>query len=189
MPKLPIAILMMSLASLARADAVGYSGILDCRAESELLSAEHHHDWSEATHAARWEMISTTKDVFTSNNSYASLVVRNKQNHAQLFRVPTPALTQLWISNDSGFIVGISNIKLWNPVQVVVFNSQGALVLAKSVDSSSFPGVSESASNWVHWYKEPQPRISIESKGDSYSLHIEGNNGVDRVFMIEGVRQ
>ena len=76
-----IANLMISLASLARADAVGYSGIFDCRAESELLSAEHHHDWSEATQAARWEMISTTKDVFTSNNVFASLVVRNKQNH------------------------------------------------------------------------------------------------------------
>ena len=189
MRKWLIAMLMMSLASLARADATGYSGIFDCRAENELLSAEHHHDWSEATHAARWEMISTTKDVFTSNNSYASLVVRNRQSQAQLFRVPTPALTHLWISNDSRFIVGISNIKLWNPVQVVVFNSKGALVLAKPVESSSFPGVSESVSNWVYWYKEPQPRISIETKGDSYSLHIEGNSGIDRVFMFKDVRQ
>ena len=93
-----IAVLMMSLASLAWADAVGYSGIFDCRAENELLSAEHHHDWSEATRAVRWEMISTTQDVFTSNNSYASLVVRNKQIDVQLFKVPTPALTHLWIS-------------------------------------------------------------------------------------------
>ena len=97
--------------------------------------------------------------MFTSNNSYASLVVRNRQTHSQLFRVPTPALTHLWISDDSRFIVGISDIKLWNPVQVVVFNSKGDLVLSKSVDSNSFPGVSESVSNWVYWYKEPQPRI------------------------------
>ena len=184
-----IAVLMMSLASLARADAAGYSGIFDCRAENELLSAEHHHDWSEATRTARWQMISTTKDVFTSNNVFASLVVRNKQHNAQLFKVPTPALTHLWISNDSRFIVGISNIKLWNPVQVVVFNTKGTLVLSKSVDLSSFPGVSESVSNWVHWYKEPRPRISIETKGDYYSLHVEGNNGVDRVFMFKDVRQ
>ena len=125
-----IAVLVMSLASLAWADAVGYSGIFDCGAENELLSAEHHHDWSEATRAARWDMISTTRNVFTSSNSYASLVVRNKQNDAQLFKVPTPALTHLWISNDSRFIVGISNIKLWNPVQVVVFNTKGTLVAA-----------------------------------------------------------
>jgi hypothetical protein len=60
-----MAIAMASLASLALADAVGYSGVFGCTAESELLSAEHHHDWSETTHDARWEMISTTKDVFT----------------------------------------------------------------------------------------------------------------------------
>jgi len=180
---------MMSLASLAQADRVGYSSIFDCKAENELLYAEHHHDWSEATSAARWEMISTTKNVFTSNNSYAGLVVRNKRDHAQLFRVPTPALTHLWISDDSRFIVGISNIKLDNPIQVVVFNMKGTLVLAKSVADGDFPGVSESVSNWVHWYKEPQPRISIETKGDFSSLHIEGNSGVDRVFTFKDIRE
>lgn len=183
-----VAMLMMSLASPVHADAVGYSGVFDCNAESELLSAEHHHDWSETTHDARWEMISTTRNVFSPKNTYASLVVRNKQTHAQLFRAPTPALTHLWISKDSKFIVGISNIKEWNPVQVVVFDSTGALVLARSVVSSSFPGVSETVSNWVHWYKEPEPRISIETKGESYSLRIEGNNGVDRVFTFQDVR-
>ena len=182
-----IAIVMTALTSVAWADAVGYSGIVACKAESERLSAEHHHDWSQATHDARWEMISTTRDVFTSKNTYASLVVTDKESHEQLFKVPTPALTYLWISDDSRFIVGISNIKLWNPIQVVVFNASGALVLAKPVGQYSFPGVGESVTNWVKWYKEPQPRISIESKGGLYTLHIEGNNGEDREFTFKDV--
>jgi hypothetical protein len=161
---------MISLAFLARADRVGYFSIYDCKAENELLYAEHH-DWSKATRAARWKMISTTKDVFTSSNSYARLVVRNKRDQSQLFRVPTPALTHLWISQDSRFIVGISNTKLDNPIQVVVFNTKGMLVLAKSVD------------------KEPQPQISIETSGDFSSLHIEGNSGVDRVFTFKDIRE
>ena len=66
---------------------------------------------------------------------------------------------------------------------------KGTLVLAKSVAGGDFPGVSESVTNWVYWYKEPQPRISIETKGDFSSLHIEGNSGVDRVFTFKDIRE
>lgn len=177
-----IVLALLFLAPFAWADRVGYQGIFDCRVESEVLSAEHHHDWSRATRDARWEMISTTQDVFTPKNTYASLVVTDKNSGAVLFRVPTPALRYLWISGDSKFIVGRSDIQLWNPVQVVVFNSKGRLALARHVGYGSFPGVSVSASNWVHWYKETEPKISIETRGDSYTLHVEGNNGADRTF-------
>jgi hypothetical protein len=47
-----------------RADAVGHSSVFDCSASSDRLVAEHHHDWSEITHDARWKMINTDKDIF-----------------------------------------------------------------------------------------------------------------------------
>jgi hypothetical protein len=166
------------------ADAVGYSSVFDCSAESSRLLAEHHHDWSESTRDARWKMISTDKDAFGAQNTYSSLRVRNIQDGKQLFTVPVPALTHLWISPDSRFIVGISNIKLWNPIQVVVFNSGGKRLLAQQVQSSSFAGVSESVSNWVNWYKEPVPTISISPSQNGYTLLIEGNNGGSRLFQF-----
>jgi hypothetical protein len=165
-----------------RADAVGYSSVSNCSANSDQLLAEHHHDWSEATRDARWRMISTDKDIFNSQNTYSSLSVKDLGNGRQLFTAPVPALTHLWISGDSRFIVGISNIKLWNPIQVVVFSSRGTRLLARQVQSSSFAGVSESVSNWVNWYKEPIPRISISPSQGGYTLIIEGNNGEPRTF-------
>jgi hypothetical protein len=166
------------------ADAVGYSSVFSCSAKSSQLLAEHHHDWSETTRDARWKMISTDKDLFTTQNTYSSLHVSDLRDGRQLFTAPVPALTHLWISEDSRFIVGISNIKLWNPIQVVVFCSRGTRLLARQVQSSSFAGVSESVSNWVNWYKEPIPRISISPSQDGYTLLIEGNNGEPRVFKI-----
>jgi hypothetical protein len=165
-----------------RADAVSYSSVFGCSAESSQLLANHHHDWSESTHDARWKMISTDRGVFTTQNTYSSLRVSDLRDGKQLFSVPVPALTHLWISQDSHFIVGISNIKLWNPIQVVVFNSRGNRLLAQQVQSSSFAGVSESTSNWVNWYKEPMPKISLSPSQDGYTLLIEGNNGEPRRF-------
>jgi hypothetical protein len=165
-----------------RADAVGYSSVYDCSASSDRLVAEHHHDWSENTHDARWKMISTDKDVFNLQNTYSSLTVKDVRNGTQLFSAPVPALSHLWISGDSRFIVGISSIKLWNPIQIVVFSSRGTRLLARQVRSSSFEGASESVSNWVHWYKEPVPKISIAPSKDGYALTIERNNGEPRVF-------
>jgi hypothetical protein len=184
-----MAIALLSLSSLAQADGIGYQKISDCQVESEHLLAVHHHDWSSATRDARWQMISTTQNVFTPENSYASLVVEDKRTHTQLFKVPTPALTQLWISDDSRFIVGISSIKLWNPVQVVVFNARGVLLVAKQVETGTFPGVVESVTNYVWWYKEPSPRFSLQATGDSYTLRIEGNQGTDREFTFKDIPQ
>ena len=66
-------VLPLLAGSSAFADAVSYSKVVDLRAESAAVVAEHHHDWSKATQDARWKMISTTKDPFTAENTYAYL--------------------------------------------------------------------------------------------------------------------
>ncbi len=180
--RLLAAMLLASIGIVALADRVGYSLVFDCKAVSEDIIAEHHHDWSESTRAARWKMISTDKDVFNSKNTYSFLRVVGRRDSRQKFQVPVPALAHLWISPDSRFIVGVSNIKLWNPAQLVVLNARGTVLLAKSIQASSFPGATESVSNWVTWYKEPSPAISIQATGSSYTLSIEGNNGEKRIF-------
>ncbi len=176
------ALIAAGCAGLLVADAIGYSLVYDCKAENSQFVAEHHHDWSEATRKARWKMISTDKNVLSSENTYSSLLLTSRGDGREIFQVPTPALSYLWISPDSRFIVGVSNIKLWNPLQLVVLNAQGAVLLAKPVDESSFPGVSGSVTNWVYWYHEPSPTISITPVGDHFVLKVEGNAGVDRVF-------
>jgi hypothetical protein len=166
----------------ARADAVGYAAVRNLRVESGTLVAEHHHDWSRATEPARFKMISTTKDPFTAENTYAYLRVSDKATGRELFKKPVSALTLLWISPDSRYVVGLSNVKLWNPYQIVVFDRAGRRVFERGINHASWPGVQESVTNAVRWYKEPTPAIRLEETKGEATLTIEDQSGTPREF-------
>jgi hypothetical protein len=184
-------ILLVSIMAIspgyAFADRVGYSEVFDCKAETPLFSATHHHDWSSKTHDARWQMISTDENPFTEANTYANLRVVERATGKLVFQVPTPALRYLWVSPDNKFVVGISNIKLWNPIQVVVFNIAGKCLLKQKVVASTFEGVTTSVSNYVTWYREPSPKIRLDQRNGSIHLFIESNSGPTRVFEFKDV--
>ena len=169
----------------ARADRVGYAAIFDCKAESDLLIAEHHHDWSPATRDARWKMFSTDRNVFGPNNTYSTLSVTDRHSGERRFTAAVPALTFLWISGDSRFIVGVSRVKLWNPIQLVVFDAAGRLLLAKAISAASTDEATQTVSNWVDWYRLPAPRMSIEPMlGTGFTLSVEGHDGEPHRFMF-----
>jgi hypothetical protein len=172
----------------ALADRVGYNGVVDISAETGVVRAEHHHDWSRETHDARWEMISTTQNPFTADNYYSYLLLRDKATGAEMFRRPVPALTYLWISPDSKYVVGISNVKLWNPYQLVVFGRSGDRLLERNMVDVKWPGVSQSVSNWINWYKESVPRMAIAEDGAAATLSIEDPMGVLRDFTFPTTR-
>lgn len=99
--------LALAASSAAHADMVGYDKVVDLSVETETPRAERHHDWSSATHAARWKMISTSENPFTADNDYSWLRLYDKTTGTELFRRPVPALTHIWISRDSEYVVGI----------------------------------------------------------------------------------
>ena len=164
------------------ADAIGYSQVLDLRTESGTIMAEHHHDWSDATLAARWKMSSTTKDPFTAENTYSYLRLLDKMSGKERFKKPVPALTYLWISPDSRYIVGLSNVMLSNPYQLVIFSRSGRRLLERNFIGDTRPGVSQSVTNWVHWYKEPVPILRLTENQKSMILTIEDPIGKLREF-------
>lgn len=167
------------------ADMVGYSKVSDIRIESDRLVAEHHHDWSRATEPARFKMITTSKDPFTAENTYSYLRVVDKGTGKERFRAPVPALTLLWISPDSRFVVGLSSVKLWNPYQLVVFDASGRRLLAQDFTNDTRPGVSQTTTNAIFWFKEPNPTIRLaESKGSAV-LSIEDPLGKIRDFRFK----
>ena len=170
--------------SSALSDAVSYSKVVDLRAETGVVVAEHHHDWSKATQDARWKMISTTKDPFTAENTYAYLRLVDRPSGREIFKKPVPALTHLWISPDSRYVVGLSNIKLNNPYQLVVFSRSGRRVLEKSITEATWPSVQESVTNAVIWYKD-LPKIDfVEARGEVI-LAIEDRLGTLREFRFK----
>jgi hypothetical protein len=175
-------VLLAAASAAALADAVGYRGIKDVREENAVLLVEHHHDWSSATEPARYKMITTTKDPFTAENTYSWLRVVEKSSGRELFRAPVPALTLLWISPDSRYIVGLSSIKLWNPYQLVVFTRDGRRVFQKDFTADPTPGIQQSETNAIWWFKDPVPAIRIEEGKGGTDLWIEDRLGHPRRF-------
>jgi hypothetical protein len=107
----------------------GYDQVKDIQVQNGQLLVTHHHDWSYKTRDERYRMISTHQDPFRSDNNYAYIRCIDKMTGHVVFQKPTPSLSYLWISPDSQYIIGLSDIKLWNPYQLVVFDRSGRLIL------------------------------------------------------------
>ncbi|MCJ7483179.1 MAG: hypothetical protein MUO31_09465 [Thermodesulfovibrionales bacterium] len=116
-------------------DAAGYAGNKVFLAKNDDLTVIHGHNWSQETREKRWRMIIGDQNPFTRKNDYAYIECVNNKTHDVLFKTPTPALTHLYISEDSRYIVGLSNIKLDNPVQLVLLDNSGKVVFYMSISS------------------------------------------------------
>jgi hypothetical protein len=112
---------------LVLADSHGYNEKKQIVIESDKLIVSHFHDWSDGNKEKRSRVfgLDGLKDPFSSLNDYAYLECRDKKSGSIRFRIPSIALTHIQISPDSRYIVGLSNIKLDNPLQMIVLNSQG----------------------------------------------------------------
>jgi hypothetical protein len=182
------ATLLLALASSsANADSFAYDGVVNLSAEARDVRVEHGHDWSNATNDARWKMISTTKDPFSAENNYSYLQLREKAAGTVLFRRPVPALSHIWISPDAKYVVGISNIKIWNPYQLVVYSRSGDRLLELDLVDMTLRGATQSVTNWIHWYKEPEPRIAIVENGATATLYVEDRLGGFHQFQFAAI--
>jgi hypothetical protein len=173
-----LSLILMGLASsTVHADRAGYRGKVSLLAETSELRAEHSHDWSVAS-------VSATKDLFGAENTYSYLQLSDKATGTVLFRVPVPALTYIWISPDSKYLVGLSKIKLGNPYQIVVYSRSGQRLFTCGLVGENFPGEAESVTNWVIWYKEPEPQIEMIENGSDVTLTVENPVGSSDQFQF-----
>ncbi|TWB06406.1 hypothetical protein [Bradyrhizobium stylosanthis] len=175
------------MASPVRADMIGYSGVVDLSAEAGTLRAEHHHDWRRASQKARESMFSW-RVPFSTENDYSYLRLRDSVTGVELFRRPVPALTYIWISPDLKYVVGLSYVMISNPYQLVVFSRSGDRLLERDMIGVNWPGVMQSVTNWIRWYKEPVPKIAIVEKGTTATLSVEDPLGVLRQFPFPAAR-
>src|ERR1041384_8198603 len=120
----------------ARADAFGYNAIQDLRAQGHDFIVEHHHDWSESTYSNRFVMITTHQDPFTKENDYAYIAWRSRTGGKLVRKLPCPALTWLTVTSDSRFVIGLSNLMLDNPYQLVVYDATGNLLAKRHIASN-----------------------------------------------------
>lgn len=117
----------------ARADRTGYDSIVDLHADGDTFIVKHHHDWSRATEVSRYKMITTHQDPFRGDNDYAYVAWYSRGDGRRLRQIPSPALTWLGVSPDSRYVIGLSNVKEYNPYQLVVYNRTGELLLKRHI--------------------------------------------------------
>ena len=154
---------LMLLAPSAFADRAAYSGVVDLKRVSSVMTVEHHHDWSNPLHMS-------------------SLRAVDRTSGKQLFDISVPAITYLWISPDSHYIVGLSNIKYLNKYQLIVLSDSGPEVLKQDLTDVDWARPTGSVTNWLNWYKSPEPRIVLTTA--THTLEIEDASGVMRMFQL-----
>ncbi|MDR1857836.1 MAG: hypothetical protein LBQ69_00040 [Treponema sp.] len=118
------------------ADRAAYSQKRSITIESENYTVTHVHDWSDATRGERMKMyFSENQDIFTDQNTYAYIECISKSTNRVIFRIPSPALTHLFIAPDEKYIAGISNIMLYNPYQLVILDMDGTIIKKRHFSS------------------------------------------------------
>jgi hypothetical protein len=117
-------------------DRAAYSEKIHIEIESENYLIIHEHDWSFSTHNERKMMMSTIDQNLFDNNDFAYIECINKKNGEIIFHIPSSALTHLFISDDEKYILGISNIMLDNPYQLLVITITGELLKKRHITSN-----------------------------------------------------
>jgi len=115
--------------------------------ESKNYVITHYHDWSE---------------------NYAYIECVQKNTHGAVFNVPSPALTNLFVSEDEKYIVGLSKIKAGNPYQVIIVNIKGEYVLRRHISRCEAKLNQSTFKNFIEEYSEQH--VLLESLNRIYNV-------------------
>jgi hypothetical protein len=165
--------------SLIYIDPIGYSEEVQLKVESTNYIIIHYHNWKESTRKSRYKMISTDQNPFTPLNDYAYILCINKTTKDTVFKSPSPALSKILISDDEKFIVGISNIKMWNPYQFVLFNTSGTLIKKKHIT----PNEAKLSSSHFEKFKIEFPKQHAYLKNNDRIYKKENTFFIDFISM------
>jgi len=117
------------------ADFTAYNAKSTISAVSSNFGVVHMHDWSSEKIPALFSDLANHEAFLTDANDF-SFIQLFDANQKSVFLKPSPALTVIWISPDSKFIVGLSNIMLNNPYQLMIWRIDGTLVYKKHISPS-----------------------------------------------------
>jgi hypothetical protein len=132
--KLVMGFLLIFCVNSVYPDRAAYSEKIRIRTESKNYLIEHFHDWSlETIHERSQMIVSEDQNPFDKNNNYAFIEAFSKETGKKVFHMPTPALTRLYISEDENYIVGISDIKTFNPYQLIIITMDGEIIKKRHI--------------------------------------------------------
>jgi hypothetical protein len=109
------------------ADVYRYGGRHEIETNNGTVSFRHVHDWSSEKLQPLFFDLTHHDRFFSSANDFSYVELRDSAGKV-LFRSPSPALTKLWISPDSQLLVGFSDVMVYNPYQLMVWQRDGTLL-------------------------------------------------------------
>lgn len=153
---------LLFLSQKTYADRSAYADSCRLKVESKNFIVIHFHDWTEGTSKARFKMMTTDQNLFASENNYAFIECYDKASGQLVFRKPSPALTKIEISEDEKYIVGISKIKIWNPVQMVVLSITGNLLKSRHIAGTEAKLSNEQLQTFKNKFKKAFALLEVE---------------------------
>lgn len=125
----------LTISMVVKADPTAYDGKVLITAESKNFIVNHYHNWSSDIEDELYKMITTDQNPFSDKNNYGYIELLDKKTGKLIFKKPSTALTQIIISENEKHIVGISNIMVWNPYQLVIYDISGILIKKRHFSS------------------------------------------------------
>lgn len=187
MPTILAVFVMVCASSVAIADAP-YTQSVQLGVESTSLLLEHTHDWGAKSRETIVEKRGDPRtDPFSPLNTYGTIRLRDRSSGLILFEAPSPAFTHLWISADESYLVALSNLRVWNPYQAVVYDRSGQILVAASIGCESWPipGCRESTSNFVYWFDEKDPALRVIEDEEFAVLVVKSPSGLPVAIVWE----
>lgn len=133
MMKIYLGLLTLLYSMLAHADGAAYGGRHEIAVDGGYGSFRHVHNWSSPKVKEFAYDMANPDRIFTADNDFSYVEFIDRQGKV-LLREPSPAFTVLAVYEDSYFI-GMSDVKLNNPYQLVVWNGNGDIIYKEKIQS------------------------------------------------------
>ncbi len=163
-----------------KADFAAYSATKEISIINSSQSVLHNHNWRLAL-----DSMILNKDHYQIYNDYNSYFIQyhfSNKNHysfiqlsnkdSVLFKKPCPALTSLYYDTTHQIIIGLSSIKILNPVRYILLNKNGDLIhLGTSADiEKSGASFSQSVTNKYNWLSKKNPQIQLTKTANGFNF-------------------
>jgi hypothetical protein len=169
-----VAVVAICLSHTAAADRVPYGKTVDLEARGPQLVVHHHHDWSRVAGEVRY----TLAEPFGVGNDYSYVSGRAAPG-------PVANPTQLVVFAKDGSLVARRQVSAQSCVsrrqreaEIARHPAEQQRLHAEFAAPECLPAdylVSESVTNWVHWYDERDPAPSvIEDAGRVIAVEVNG---------------
>lgn len=112
--------------SISFSDGAAYGGRHEIAIDGVNGSIRHVHNWNNNKNRDLFFDFQNHDKFFSSKNDFSFVEFIDRRGKVQ-FHFPSTAYTKLWSYRDSIY-VGLSNIMLYNPYQIVVWDSKGNII-------------------------------------------------------------